>query len=77
MSYSFAGLLVSVIFILYILASLRTTPLKTTTDFAITFGGLGVLVVFLVISAIAFSRRVKRLGVLGAMNSDPKETGHH
>lgn len=74
MSYSFAGLLISVIFILYILASLRTIPLKTTSDFAITLGGLAVLVVLLVASAIAFRRRVRLLGVLGAMNSGPKET---
>lgn len=74
MSYSFAGLLISIIFILYFLASLRTAPLKTPSDLAITLGGLAVLVALLAISGIAFRRRVKRLGVLGAMNSDPKET---
>ena len=74
MSYSFAGLLISIIFILYFVASLRTTPLKTQSDLAITVGGIGVLVALLVISGIAFGRRVKRLGVLGAMNSDPKES---
>ncbi|HZD11934.1 MAG TPA: hypothetical protein VE177_00240, partial [Candidatus Binatus sp.] len=70
MSYSFAGVLVASIFILWFVNALRPWTYAGPWSVTIIGGEVAIfapLGVFLAVSVVAFQRRVKRLGIGNAI----------